>query len=193
MTDISDPLVRYGRAAAAAEAVIAGVKPDQLGDPTPCPEWTVRQLINHLVGGTAAFIAMMSGTGPVDRQADHLGTDPARAFRSTVDRLRSLFAAPGALEREVASPFGHRPASILVHMRVAEMMVHGWDVARATGQPTDLDPELAGVVLESFRSLRASGAGGDMFGPPQPAPEGATVADQLAALTGRPVSAAAGR
>ena len=72
-------------------------------------------------------------------------------------------------------------------MRVTEMMLHGWDTARATGQSTDLDPELARECAEQFRRLRAGGRGAGMFADERPAPDDATEADRLAAASGREV------
>jgi uncharacterized protein (TIGR03086 family) len=186
MHGMTDPLARFDRATAVADSVLAGIGPAQLASPTPCTEWTVRQLLNHLVGGTALFAGMMTGE-TVDRDADFLGDDPHEAFRAQASRLRALFAAPGALERVVPAPFGPQPAAALVEMRVNEMMVHSWDLARATGQSTDLDEELAESCIEAFRTLRASGRGGDMFADVQPVPDTAPAADRLAALAGRVV------
>lgn len=181
------PLARFDRAAATAAAVIDAVRPEQHGDPTPCTEWNVRQLLNHLVGGTKAFVVLQTGGEPVDRAADHIGADPAAAFHAAVADLRAAFAADGALERIVAGPLGDAPALVLLNMRVNEMMVHAWDIARATGQSTDLDAELAAECAEDFRRLQASGRGGHMFAPVQPFPPDATAADRLAATAGRTV------
>ena len=76
---------------------------------------------------------------------------------------------------------------VLLNMRVNEFMVHSWDVAKASGQSTDLDPELAAQCMEDFRRLRATGRGAGMFADAQEAPAGATAADQLAAVAGRTV------
>lgn len=101
--------------------------------------------------------------------------------------LRAAFTADGALDRIVATPFGQQPARVLLEMRVNEFMVHSWDLARATGQSTDLDPELAESCIEAFRKLRAGGRGAGMFGDEQPVPADATAADRLAAVAGRSV------
>jgi uncharacterized protein (TIGR03086 family) len=182
-----NPLARFDRAVLAAGTVFAGVKPEQFDDATPCTEWSVRQLMNHVVGGNRQFRSMLTGGGPLDRAQDFLGADPAGAFQESAAALRELFAAEGALERPAPTPFGERPGIVLLEMRVTELMTHGWDLARATGQSTDLDPELAEGCIEAFRALRAAGRGGDMFGPEQPAPDGATAADRLAAVAGRRV------
>jgi uncharacterized protein (TIGR03086 family) len=180
-----DVLTRFDRAAAAADAVVAAVKTEQLDDPTPCTEWTVRRVLNHMVGGNKAFLSMQTGGYPVDRAADHLGADPLASFQTSVAALRAAFAVEGALTKIVPSPFGEAPGRVLVTRRLHEMMVHGWDIAKATGQSTDLDPELARECLEDFRRLRADGRGAGMFADPTEPPPGATAADQLAAFTGR--------
>jgi uncharacterized protein (TIGR03086 family) len=190
MTDMS-PLARLDRAASAAAQVLDGVKADQLDASSPCTDWSVRQVINHVISGNLFFVhSLETGTfdrGSFDRTRDFVGDDPPGALRGSVAKLRELFSAPGALERIVPTPFGQQPAEVLLEMRVSEMMMHGWDVAKATGQSTDLDPELAESVLVRYRALRARGQGGDVFGPEQPTPEGATASDRLAAASGRTV------
>jgi uncharacterized protein (TIGR03086 family) len=181
-------LSRFDRAATVADQVIAGVKADQLGDPTPCTEWDVRQLLNHVVGGTLFFLSFLEGGPPVDRQADHLGGDPSAAFRESLRRLRQAFLREESPDRLVPTPFGEAPIRMLVEMRTTEMLVHGWDIAKATGQSTDLDPELAESRIESFRKMRAARRGSGMFADEKPAPPGATAADRLAAAAGRAMS-----
>jgi len=185
--DESASLDRFDRAVAAAAHVFAGVRPQQHGDPTPCTEWNVHDLMNHVVGGNRQFVSMMSGGGMLDRNQDFLGDDPTGAFRASAAELRALFAVPGALAKPTWTPFGEQPAAVLVEMRVTEMLTHGWDLATATGQSTDLDPELAESCREGFVRMRASGRGKGMFHDEQPVPEGATAADRLAAAAGRKV------
>jgi uncharacterized protein (TIGR03086 family) len=98
MDDV-EGLARFDRAVVVTGAVFDGVKVEQWGDPTPCTEWTVRDLMNHLVGGTRQFISLMTGGGPLDRSLDYLGSDPAGSFRDAAAELRAIFAADGALER----------------------------------------------------------------------------------------------
>jgi uncharacterized protein (TIGR03086 family) len=179
------PLDRFDRAAATAGTVVDSVRADQYGDPTPCTEWTVRQLLNHLVGGNKMFTARLTGGPDVDRAADHVGPDHVASFHASVADLRTAFAADGALDGMYPGPFGEAPGHTLARMRVNELMVHAWDLARATGQSTDLDPELAAECLEDMRRLQEAGRGAPMFAPAQAYPEDATVADQLAAIAGR--------
>jgi uncharacterized protein (TIGR03086 family) len=183
-----DSLTRFDQAAAAASAVVAGVRPDQLDDPTPCTEWTVRQLLHHLVGGNARFAALIAGTPLPDADSTFLTDDLTADFDRSVGRLRALFTQPDGLTRLAPTPFGQQPGAFLASMRASEMLLHGWDLARATGQPTDLAPEVAEHCLEDFRRLRAANQGNTMFAPPQPIPDNAPAADRLAAYAGRTVT-----
>jgi uncharacterized protein (TIGR03086 family) len=189
MESVSDvnELSRFDRAAAAAAVVVDGVRPDRYGDPTPCPEWSVRRLLNHLILGLKAYAARLSGGDEVDRSVDHIGPDPGASFRSAITSLRAVFAADGALERVYASPLGEHTGMFLCRTRVNEVMVHAWDLARATGQSTDLDPELAAECLEDFRQLQEAKLLPHMFAPAQTYPADATVADRMAATAGRVV------
>jgi uncharacterized protein (TIGR03083 family) len=95
---------RFDRAAATTMAVVNAVQPEQYGDPTPCTDWTVRRLLNHLIGGTKIFTAMLTGGDEVERSGDHVGLDPGASFGAAVGGLRAAFAADGTLDRVYASP-----------------------------------------------------------------------------------------
>src|SRR5262249_18299637 len=97
--DDFDPVEHFERAARAVERVIGAIDPEQMDNPTPCTEWNVRQLLNHLVGGNESYVARLASTEPFDpdsfdRTRDFLGDDPAAAFHRSVDGLRELFTAP---------------------------------------------------------------------------------------------------
>jgi len=187
-TPDTDIVAGYDRALAAAQRIAGGVRPDQLSLPTPCSEWDVRALLNHVVTGNLLFTANVRGEAPPDRSIDHLGDDPAAALATTGRDLHDAFLAPGVLERSHPSPMGEMPGAVLVSMRTTELMVHGWDLARATGQPADLPEDLAERALTQLRP-RLGGASreGMPFAAEQPAPDGASAADRLAAFLGRAV------
>jgi uncharacterized protein (TIGR03086 family) len=186
MTD--DPLGRFAAAAAQADRVVAATRADQLGEPTPCAGWTVRDLINHMVTGNLLFTAIVTGEPRPDRTADHLGADHVAAFRDSVIRLSEAFAKHDVLSGTYATPMGEGPGALLVSMRFNEMVLHAWDVAKATGQSTDLDRDLATASLSSFEAATFLPRGeGKPFAEPKPAPPDATPADRLAAFMGRQV------
>jgi uncharacterized protein (TIGR03086 family) len=183
-----EPIELFDRAGVIATTVVNAISDDQFTLPTPCAEWNVRAVLNHLVLGNLIVDAIAEGRAHPDRQADHLGADPKATFAASVAANRETLGTPGLLERTVSTPMGERPGTFLVDMRVVELLVHGWDLARATGQDTDLDPELVDVVHTTWTTRL-----GDRprtlvpFGEPQPVPDQASAADRLAAYLGRVV------
>jgi uncharacterized protein (TIGR03086 family) len=183
-----DPLAQFHAAAAQAQRVVATVRPDQLGDPTPCTGWTVRDVINHLTTGNLLFTAIVTDGPKPDRSRDHLGDDHVTAFRDSVTDLSEAFAKHDVLSGTYATPFGTGPGALLVHMRRNELVQHAWDIARATGQSTDLAPDLAAAALASFQAAPFMPRGeGKPFGETRQPPPDATAADRLAAFLGREV------
>lgn len=192
MTTTHSPLAQLATALDATGALVAAVRTDQWSAPTPCADWSVRELLNHLVGGNAAFAAILTGRTPPDRAADHLGDDPAAAYRAAGEALRAAFDEPGVLERVVSVPIGPVPGRVALHLRITEILVHGWDVATATGQPTTgLPADLAEHELVFSRGkLGDLPPGRRPFAPSQAVTDHAPAIDRLAALLGRPVTAA---
>lgn len=178
----------------ATAGLIAAVPPGQWHARTPCPEWDVRELVNHMVIGHRLFTGILRGEaavapGALDPKAgDALGDDPAAAYRDVAGDLLTEFRRPGVLERMFEVPAGTVPGIAAVHLRAVEELVHGWDLARATGRRTRYPGELVARQLEFTR-----GALADLpperspFAPPQPAGEHAPPLDRLAALLGRRV------
>jgi uncharacterized protein (TIGR03086 family) len=170
--------------------LVEGVRPDQWTAPTPCAEWTVRDLVQHLVYGQVAFARLLGGepleaVAPAARE-DHLGDDAAAAYRRSCDALLAAVAEPGVLERPVRVPVGTVPGAVAVHLRTVECLVHGWDLARATGQPFDVPGELAEAEL-AFSRDRLGSIPPDRtpFGAPRPVAVDAPPLDRLVALLGR--------
>jgi uncharacterized protein (TIGR03086 family) len=168
-----------------ASNVIARVRPDQFEHATPCTEWDVRALINHVVGGNLRFAAMVAGEAGPDGGEDVLGGDPLASFENSFARLCEAFDRPGFLGQAFMTPLGEGPGALLVEMRVVELTIHTWDVAAATGRARDLDPELVGLADSVLRSRPIPRGVGGPFAPEQPSALGATDADRLAAFAGR--------
>jgi uncharacterized protein (TIGR03086 family) len=176
-----DPVARFDRAAALADSVIAAVRPEQLADPTPCAEWSVRQLINHVVAQTSTSVSMATaGRGPKRDRGD-LGDDPLATYRDCVQRLRAAVAGP-----DVALP-GESPVMWVPNLLVIELTVHSWDIATATGQRADIDPRLADWVLRTLRAGLSPDRRGGGYAAEQPAPAYPPVAERMAAFAGRRV------
>ncbi|MDG6108621.1 TIGR03086 family protein [Dactylosporangium aurantiacum] len=171
------------RVLAEVEELVAAVPAGRLGAPTPCAGWDVRALLEHLVWENLLWTSLAAGAPRADFAADHLGDDHVAAFRAASRDTLAAFRRPGMLSQR----YGEAPGWRLVEQVVVEMLVHGWDLATATGRPTDLAPDVADAMLPAVRAmygpLPRTSAGS--FGPEQPCPEGATAADRLAAYLGR--------
>ncbi|HLG69314.1 MAG TPA: TIGR03086 family metal-binding protein [Chloroflexota bacterium] len=184
-----NPVQDLERTLDSVERLIGGVRPEQWSNPTPCTDWDVRQLVSHMASGNLRFAAIVSG-GPVTPEASD---DPAKALRAAGAALLDSFTQPGALERSYQSPFGELPGPALVHLRIGEMLTHGWDLARATGQMPDLPEDLAEQELAAFRAqLGNAPRESSPVGQPQPVADDAPAIDRLAAFLGRSVMADAG-
>jgi uncharacterized protein (TIGR03086 family) len=112
-------------------------------------------------------------------------------FDEGVKKSVDAFGKPGALEKNVKLPFGEFPGRAFLGLATSDTFTHGWDLAKATGQPSDLNPELASQVLDNVKqSIPDTFRGPDgkaPFGPALDAPADAPPADQLAAFLGRKV------
>ena len=179
------------QAVAAANAVLAGVKADQLGADTPCASWKISDLVNHMVAGQFWFAAVAKGEAASDAKApDFSAGDFAATFAKASTDAVAAFGASGAMEKTLTLPWGEMKGSDFMGLATTDTFCHAWDLARATGQSTDLNPELAAMLLVGSRagiSANCRGPEGAPFGPEQTAPAGATKADELAAFLGRKV------
>ncbi|WP_051365996.1 TIGR03086 family metal-binding protein [Hamadaea tsunoensis] len=177
------------RAFASTRAVLAEVRRDQLDAPTPCVSWDVRALINHFVGSARWGVSAAAGAGYPATDEDYAAGDFLAAYDDGITAALAAFAADGVLEKRIDLAFGEFSGADLLNMVVRDQFTHGWDLARAVGHATDLDPELADELLHQARIdiLDAyRGAGGEAaFGPVVEAPAGAGPADRLAAFLGR--------
>ena len=181
----------YEQAIASAKTVLAGVKADQIGAATPCASWKVSDLLNHLVGEQFWFANVAKGEPMSDAKApDFSAGDFKSTFaQASADAVAAL-KADGAMQKVMQVPWGEMPGSAFVGIAAVETFAHAWDLARATGQNTDLNPELAAGLLVGARagvSAEFRGPEGAPFGPEQKAPAGARKADELAALLGRTI------
>jgi len=171
-------------------AVLTGVRVKDLERPTPCASWDVRALINHFIGSARWWAATIAGDGGAT-DADYAAGDFVAAYEESIRIAVAAFGADGALAGAIRLPFGEFPGTVLLSLATMEQYMHGWDLARATGQATDLDPGLAAGFLSQARlAIPDAYRGPDgqaLFGPAREAPAGAGSADQLAAFLGRAV------
>ncbi|HVM05137.1 MAG TPA: TIGR03086 family metal-binding protein [Acidimicrobiales bacterium] len=179
------PVALHDAALDSTAAVVARVRPDQLGLPTPCALWDVRALIGHLVEANELF-AVAAGSEPAVLPAD----DPLAAYPASTEAVRRAWHQPGVLDRHVRLPFGALPGAVAVRMHFVDHLVHGWDLAVATGQDATLDPVLASAAHDEMTTAlagvpRGPDVAGGPFAPPVPWPDDAPVHERLVAFLGR--------
>jgi uncharacterized protein (TIGR03086 family) len=193
MSDIPSVIADSDRLVAAVQQLVDGVQPDQWTASTPCEDWNVRQLLQHLNNGSVVFAKAITGerpAGPVnaeERAADTLGEDPAEGFRAGGILIHDAFMTPGFLETRHETPvMGEQDGATIVHMRMNEMLIHGWDLARATGQPAALPEDLAEGALKMWQGVLGDRSREGMpFSDPVTVPDDSPAIDRLAAYLGR--------
>jgi uncharacterized protein (TIGR03086 family) len=168
--------------------LLDGVTDDRLEAPTPCADTTVGALLSHLLGLAEAFRAAAAkepdpGAPPVVQPA------PDPQWRTLLpQRLDALVAAwrdPAAREGMTSAGGVEMPAAAIAVVALDELVLHGWDLARATGQAYAVDPEIVQACLGFVEAAaRPEGVPG-LFGPPVPVPGDAPVLDRLVGLSGR--------
>lgn len=179
---------QFTRALSAVGHLIAGIRDDEWSAPTPCTEWTVHDLVNHLVGVNLVFAALLSDQASPDLSGDHLGDDPVGAYRDSGVAIQAAFEQPGVLEWTCRGPLGTASGAARLHLRIADLLAHGWDLAQATGQPAELAEDLAEQALVFARTQLSTVPRTGRFSPAQPVADDAPAIDRLVAFLGRPVS-----
>ncbi len=175
---------------ALARSVLSNVTKEQFEAPTPCASWDVRGLVNHLIGAQQFFFAGMTGGEMPAQDDDPAGGDFLATFDERSAQVLGAFQEDGAMQKMVNLPFGSFPGAAFFGMACTDTFQHAWDLAKATGQDTNLNPALATQLLEQSKaSIQDAfrGPEGAPFGVEQQAPAGASPADQLAAFLGRTV------
>jgi uncharacterized protein (TIGR03086 family) len=167
--------------------LVAGVTPAQWSAPTPCENWDVRTLVNHVVMGQHVFIAALQDQPRPDVAADYLGDDPLGSFQGASQALLTAFDLDGVMSKTIKVPFGEIPGFGAMHLRSIEGLVHGWDLAKATGQPLRFPEELTAAELAFAQAAIGAVPREGRFADEQPVASDAPALEQLAALLGRSV------
>lgn len=181
MSDMN-PIDLYRAATVRAIEVAQGVGADQLTLPTPCTEWTVQDLLDHLVGGTGYLDAALGGA-PTAPPAGSTAADFTAGVTACLDRL----ADPAALAHRSASPLGFEWSGLEATAGTfMDVLIHTWDLAKATGQDTTLDPWLVEACTAMFLpDMPARGRAAGIVGPEVAVPADAPAQDRLLAAMGR--------
>jgi uncharacterized protein (TIGR03086 family) len=179
----------HERALQSTRRTVAGITPDQLDAATPCEGWSVRDLLNHVVSGNEWAAELAAGATIEDvgdaLDGDVIGDDPLAAYDTSAGRAASVFKQPGALEAPCAVSYGPVPGEVYAGHRFLDVLIHGWDLAVATGQDTGIDPELVEACIGVVTPQAALLSGSGMFGGDVVAPPGADRQTELLAMLGR--------
>jgi uncharacterized protein (TIGR03086 family) len=179
----------HDRALAGTRGYVAGVGDDQWRQPTPCEDWDVRELVNHIVSGNfwAGELARGKTIEEVgDRfDGDVLGDDPTAAYDESARAASEAFRAPGAMDAACAVSYGPVMGEVYAGHRLIDVFIHGWDVAKATGQDTTLDPELVEACWTVIEPQKDLLLGSGVFGSHHDAEPGADRQTALLELLGR--------
>jgi uncharacterized protein (TIGR03086 family) len=186
-------LTAFEGAVASTAEIVKSTPADQMDGPTPCAEWDVRALVNHVIGTLWLAEGLFSDQPPRYPMtpgglppADLAGDDPAAAYAEASAAALAAAAAGDALTRVHLTPLGEMPGPGLAGFCTLDILVHGWDLAKATGQPADLDGRLAAHVLGfAAQSLATPGSRAGRISPAVPAAADAPVTSRLAAFLGR--------
>jgi uncharacterized protein (TIGR03086 family) len=182
----------HGRCGQRFVALVSGVSADQWHDDTPCSEWDVRTLVHHLLYEQRWVPPMFDGLTVEqvgDRfEGDLMGDDASTwpgLLASSMDEAHVVVSQPHALERTVHLSFGNVDGQEYVMQLTADLGVHGWDLARATGQDDALDPDAVALLLPWTEANAALLSGSGMFGTPVDVGPDAPDSVRLLGLLGR--------
>ena len=154
---------------------LALVRPDQWAAQTPCTEWDVRALVNHVVGANRRYTMLLHGAA----------TDEVASFVATAAELEAAFGEPGAMARTAYHRAGERTGAQLLEMRVLDVAVHTWDLARAIRAGESLDPDVVAFALTLQDTFDAGRQRGAFAPPPGKTPADGSAQARLLYLSGR--------
>lgn len=170
---------------------VSGIGPDQLDAPTPCADFSVRGVLEHMISGATMFAAAFRGE-PAPTEGAGAAGDPVEGFGAAITGLVEAIQSPGALDRRIEVPFGTLAGHDFARFVVLDGLVHGWDLTTATGHPY-APPESLVTAVDAFarQTITSDMREAGMFGHPTDPPTDATPIERLVAFTGRTVTRAA--
>lgn len=168
-------------------AIVDRIEPDQLDQRTPCATFSVHDVLDHMIvlGGTFAYWFRGKDAPEIKAPADK-GRVPVAEFRATMNDLFAAVTSSGATERMISAPIGEMPGSVFARFVAFDGLIHGWDLATATGLAYDLPPTVIRSVDEFARgALTAEMRDGDTFKAATTPPGDASELERLVAFSGR--------
>jgi uncharacterized protein (TIGR03086 family) len=192
---LDDPRPMFATAVRTATAVISWVSPDQLSQPTPCRAFDVAALLDHLVLVASRITSL--GRGTPDFSATDGGTagwsasDIAAAWTHDITEAVQAWDDPESLTRTITLPWATMPGDAVLRMYLSELLVHTWDLARATDQLPSWDDDAVLAALSLMETALPADIRGDAddaevpFAPVVPTSDDAAPIDRLVAWCGR--------
>jgi uncharacterized protein (TIGR03086 family) len=186
---MSDLTSRFDRAQQHFGGLVHEIGDDQWTAPTPCSDWDVRALVNHLVYEARWAVPLLEGQ-TIEQVGDRfdgdlLGEDPKRAYDEALAATSAALAEPGALDRTVHLSYGETPAAGYLTQLAGDFVIHGWDLARALGADETIDPDLVDWVYAEAEPQADMLAASGLFGARLDVPADADAQTTLLALFGR--------
>ncbi|MCM2388540.1 TIGR03086 family metal-binding protein [Streptomyces albipurpureus] len=188
--DVATLLTRHSEALALFTERVHAVRAEQWDDPTPCTEWSVRDLVNHLTSEQLWVPELVTEGATIAEvgdayDGDVLGTRPRAAWDAASRAAKKAFAEPGALQRTVWLSYGETPAVSYCTQMITDAVVHSWDLSRAVGAPERLPAALVHFALEEVTPYASALSQTGLFAPPVEPPPGDSPQTRLLALLGR--------
>ncbi|MER7047274.1 TIGR03086 family metal-binding protein [Streptomyces jumonjinensis] len=191
--DMAALLTRHSEALALFGERVHAVRADQWDEPTPCTDWSVRDLVNHLTAEqlwVPALVTEGSTTEEIEEAGDAydgdvLGKRPRATWDSAARAAHRAFAEPGALKRMVWLSYGETPAVAYCSQMITDAVVHSWDLSRAIGASERLPDALVAFALEEVTPYASGLSASGLFAPPIEPPPGDSHQTRLLALLGR--------
>ncbi|MFD9424825.1 MULTISPECIES: TIGR03086 family metal-binding protein [unclassified Streptomyces] len=191
MDSSTAPALDLEPAARQIAALLDSIEDRRLAGPTPCPDYAVRELLAHVVGLTTAFRdAAHKDLGPTTEVSPGtaplvLGDDWREVLPPLLDELVAAWRSPAAWEGMTRAGGVDLPAPVAAAVALNELVVHGWDLARSTGQPYRADEANLRSCQALLTPVEDNPDAGAIFGPPVPVPPDAPLVDRVIALSGR--------
>jgi uncharacterized protein (TIGR03086 family) len=180
-----DPIAQLDQVMPLLKDMVSALTPEELAAQTPCEHFAVQGVLEHMIAGGSMFAAAFRGEAP---PAAPPSGDPIQLFPKTMDDLVASMKAPGALEKMVDAPFGTVPGEVFARFVALDGLVHGWDIATATGKDYDPPADVVAAADEfAHQALADEMRDGDTFKAVTDVPATASPIERLVAFTGRTV------
>lgn len=179
----SDPAARHRAVAGAFTHLVEATRAWEA--PAPVSGWAARDVVDHLVTWFPAFLA--GGTGIALPTGPPVADDPVGAWRTAYDAVQALLDDPATAGRTLSNPhIGDLALDVAIdRFYTADVFMHAWDLARATGQAHDLDADTCAQMLAGMEQMEEAMRGSGQYGPPVAVPDDASAQDRMLGFIGR--------